>query len=454
MFPEKYMLPADRIPDCRDQGKLDICVAMAITAVMQILHYIKTGERKQFSPTFAAAVWRDPINRNMRSLVAETALKYAIELGCPFNDDLSVMMQNPEAFNYVEKHPELYEKAAENKLISGFEILNAGNREDRVLQIKKALIECQYPVVAVVKEKTSSHCVPIIGWDDNKERFYVMNSWGDKGGAKGLDSYKYEDLKRGYLLKPAEEEKEVDDKVKILLIAGHGDGDPGAVGCGYEEAEVARDIVGMLSELLQIETDIAVDVFDINKNPYKYLKNNAFDFTKYDYVFEVHLNACVDDKKGDGKTTGTEILVHTSEAGTGVEEAILKRSCALGFKNRGVKRRSDLQNMNICKGQGVSYALLETCFIDDFDDMELFAIKTHEVVKAIVDGLCEGFKIEKKEVDNVDKFTDIKGHWAEELINEAAEEGIVNGRGDGTFGPDEFITRAEAVALIMRAREK
>ncbi|MBQ8540585.1 MAG: S-layer homology domain-containing protein [Clostridia bacterium] len=86
--------------------------------------------------------------------------------------------------------------------------------------------------------------------------------------------------------------------------------------------------------------------------------------------------------------------------------------------------------------------------------MELLAIKKKEVVEAIVDGLCEGFGIEKKEVVNVDKFTDIKGHWAEDIINQAAEEGVVNGREDGTFGPDEPITRAEAVAMIMRAREK
>ncbi|MBR5535738.1 MAG: S-layer homology domain-containing protein [Clostridia bacterium] len=85
--------------------------------------------------------------------------------------------------------------------------------------------------------------------------------------------------------------------------------------------------------------------------------------------------------------------------------------------------------------------------------MELFAIKTHEVVEAIVDGLCEGFGIEKKEKKNMDKFTDIKGHWAEDVINEAAEEGIVNGRGDGTFRPDEPITRAEALAMVMRARK-
>lgn len=29
--------------------------------------------------------------------------------------------------------------------------------------------------------------------------------------------------------------------MKILLIAGHGDGDCGALGCGYEEANLTRE---------------------------------------------------------------------------------------------------------------------------------------------------------------------------------------------------------------------
>ena len=40
-------------------------------------------------------------------------------------------------------------------------------------------------------------------------------------------------------------------------------------------------------------------------------------------------------------------------------------------------------------------------------------------------------------------FTDIEGHWAKEYIEEAAKDGIVNGFQDGTFRPDEPLTRAQ-----------
>lgn len=181
--------------------------------------------------------------------------------------------------------------------------------------------------------------------------------------------------------------------MKMLLIAGHGQGDPGAVGNGHKEADLVREMVPKLKNKL---SDYAsVDVFDLNKNMYKFLKaGNTFNFKNYDYVFEVHFNAAANDTKGDGRTTGTEILVHTSEKGTTVEKAIVNNISGLGFKSRGVKTRSDLQNMNVCKKrQGVSYALIETCFIDDKDDMKLYMAKKDEVITAIANGIISGFNL-------------------------------------------------------------
>lgn len=46
------------------------------------------------------------------------------------------------------------------------------------------------------------------------------------------------------------------------------------------------------------------------------------------------------------------------------------------------------------------------------------------------------------------KFTDIDGHWASKYINSASEKGWVKGYGDGSFRPDQYITRAEFVTLV------
>ncbi len=47
-------------------------------------------------------------------------------------------------------------------------------------------------------------------------------------------------------------------------------------------------------------------------------------------------------------------------------------------------------------------------------------------------------------------FTDIAGHWAEGYIQKAAGEGWVIGYGDGTYRPNNPITRAEAMTLVNR----
>ena len=47
-------------------------------------------------------------------------------------------------------------------------------------------------------------------------------------------------------------------------------------------------------------------------------------------------------------------------------------------------------------------------------------------------------------------FTDIAGHWAEASIVKEAERGVVQGHADGTFGPDEFVTRAQVVTFLDR----
>lgn len=49
------------------------------------------------------------------------------------------------------------------------------------------------------------------------------------------------------------------------------------------------------------------------------------------------------------------------------------------------------------------------------------------------------------------RLTDIAGHWAETVIKQAVDAGIVTGHPDGTFQPNRPVTRAEFVVMLMRA---
>ena len=56
--------------------------------------------------------------------------------------------------------------------------------------------------------------------------------------------------------------------------------------------------------------------------------------------------------------------------------------------------------------------------------------------------------------DGPDMFSAISGHWAQDAINKAANEGIISGYTDGTFRPDNNITRAEAISIINRVLDR
>lgn len=48
-------------------------------------------------------------------------------------------------------------------------------------------------------------------------------------------------------------------------------------------------------------------------------------------------------------------------------------------------------------------------------------------------------------------LTDLKGHWAEKEINSLIQKGVVKGDPQGTYRPNDQITRAEFVTLLLRA---
>jgi alpha-tubulin suppressor-like RCC1 family protein len=49
------------------------------------------------------------------------------------------------------------------------------------------------------------------------------------------------------------------------------------------------------------------------------------------------------------------------------------------------------------------------------------------------------------------KFNDVDGHWAKDAIYRTAEKGYVDGYADGSFRPDNSVTRAEFLKLVTAA---
>ena len=174
--------------------------------------------------------------------------------------------------------------------------------------------------------------------------------------------------------------------MKVNVHGGHaktGGGASGAVGLireSDEDRKVKNEVIKLLAEAGHTVYDCTVDkgsqssvLRDIVK------KCNAH---TVDLDVSIHFNAGASGKK-DGKTTGTEVLIHSNSSKSKAQaEAICKAIAALGFKNRGVKIRPDLY---VLKHTNAPALLVECCFVDDPEDVKLYDAK--KMAQAIVKGI-------------------------------------------------------------------
>ncbi len=95
----------------------------------------------------------------------------------------------------------------------------------------------------------------------------------------------------------------------------------------------------------------------------------------------IHFNSGRSDKKGDGRTGGTEVLLTGNVADKGdIAKRICNQMAKLGFTNRGVKTRTDLYFLNHTKAPAL---LVEVCFVDDKDDYMLYKADRMDVARAV-----------------------------------------------------------------------
>ena len=199
--------------------------------------------------------------------------------------------------------------------------------------------------------------------------------------------------------------KEKNMSFRLLVMAGHGrnsDGswDPGAVGNGYQEANLTRelrDLIKAAADRAGVPCDVAPD-----RNHYSYFKHGGtYDFSPYTYVLEVHFNASSKvDSAGDGQMKGSMVYIDQSEKGHSVEDAILNNLYAIGSRQawdgvvvtqRQESYKNGLMVQSKVRAQGVSHAVLETCFVTDQDDMDWYLVNKTKIASAIIAGIQQGF---------------------------------------------------------------
>ncbi|MHA6484926.1 S-layer homology domain-containing protein [Paenibacillus sp. strain BS8-2] len=70
----------------------------------------------------------------------------------------------------------------------------------------------------------------------------------------------------------------------------------------------------------------------------------------------------------------------------------------------------------------------------------------------LVDSALEMVELQGEvDLKSAARFSDISGHWAQATILKASEQGWISGYTDGSFRPQQQVTRAEFVAMLVRA---
>lgn len=198
--------------------------------------------------------------------------------------------------------------------------------------------------------------------------------------------------------------------MNILLMNGHGGNpyDSGATGNGYKEAVLTRELADLVEA--KLKKYATVKRYPKDRNAFADVQAGTFTshvpggIKNIDYAFEIHFNAF-----GSG-AHGSECYVTSAESGITVEQAIMKNMSKF-FTLRdndsifdGVKR-TNFAVIQTCKNYGVSGALLETCFIDNADDIAAYQSNKDAIADAIVDGIAEGFGLKASSGSNTSTST-------------------------------------------------
>ena len=172
-----------------------------------------------------------------------------------------------------------------------------------------------------------------------------------------------------------------------LVICGHGQGktvyDVGAVNrsLNITEAQKVRELADIMKQ------HATKTHFITDKNVYDF-KDIVSISKGYESVTELHFNSF------NGQAYGSEVLIKDGFKPDSLDTG-LKNVLEKYFKSRGFKYVDWLYNANVMANTGISYRLIEVCFIDNNEDIAIYE-KNKQVIARELMEVIEGRKITEK----------------------------------------------------------
>ncbi|MGN0298433.1 MAG: N-acetylmuramoyl-L-alanine amidase [Lachnospiraceae bacterium] len=207
---------------------------------------------------------------------------------------------------------------------------------------------------------------------------------------------------------------------EIIIDAGHGGSDPGAVFEGRQEKDDVLALALAVGEILE-DNGISVaytrttDVYD---SPYQ--KAMIANQSGADFFLSLHRNST----ETPGSGTGVDALVYENqgipaEMGTNINRELEQ----LGFRNNGITERPGLV---VLRRTQMPALLMEVGFINNPNDNAIFDEQFEAIAQAIANGVMETIKNESDDEDTLYRVQ--VGAYrnralANQLLNQLTSEG-------------------------------
>ena len=198
--------------------------------------------------------------------------------------------------------------------------------------------------------------------------------------------------------------------MKFNIHAGHNP--DGKIACGasgfLKESTEARKVKKYLIKYLKAAGHIVYDCTCDNGTSQVDVLNRIVQKCNahtVDLDVSLHLNSGRNDKVGDGKPGGVEVIVYSDLGKVGGAAAnVCNEVSKLGYTNRGVKENKSLMVLNSTNAPAM---LVECAFVDDKDDAKLWNAK--KMARAIAVGILTTYSPETYYTKSKVSLYDSKG---------------------------------------------
>ena len=227
----------------------------------------------------------------------------------------------------------------------------------------------------------------------------------------------------------------------VFLICGHGAGDSGAVGNGYQEQERVRALGARIKALGGDYVTLA----DTSKNWYKTAGINTLTIPKDWQILELHMDS------GASSARGGHVIIKQGYTADKYDNALAKMlKEILPGRSNVIVGRSDLANVNRAAAKGYGYRLVEFGFISNKNDVKIFNSRIDD----IAEGVQKAFNIPTKRIKQIPGTAKNNNQlwYRAHCQNFGWLDAVRDGQTAGTTG---FSTRLEALLIDLRTiREK